>query len=98
MDPDKRWKREWGEARDESVKKVFIVVGENARKCLICEQLFTREGSLDHSKITCHPHSRWKPKPDRITMRGSFWLGSGRRARIVSKGSLSRNVLFILCR
>ena len=42
---------------DESVGKVFIVVGEDARKCLICEQLFTRQESFEHSMLICYPHT-----------------------------------------
>jgi len=40
---------------DEGYSKVFIVVGEDTRKCLICGQLFTRQQSYEHSKVTCYP-------------------------------------------
>ncbi|HEV2397463.1 MAG TPA: hypothetical protein VGS27_11020 [Candidatus Sulfotelmatobacter sp.] len=40
---------------DEKVAKVFIVVGEDTRKCLVCDQLFTRQESFEHSKVTCYP-------------------------------------------
>ncbi len=43
---------------DEKVAKVFIVVGEDKRKCLVCDQLFTREQSYEHSKVTCFPWSQ----------------------------------------
>lgn len=43
---------------DEKVAKVFIVVGEDARKCLVCDQLFTRQQSSEHSKIICYPWSQ----------------------------------------
>jgi hypothetical protein len=43
--------------KDESYSKVFIVCGEGAslRKCLICERLFSRQDSFEHSKFPCHP-------------------------------------------
>ena len=40
---------------DEKVAKVFIVVSDDTRRCLICDQLFTRQESFEHSKITCYP-------------------------------------------
>ena len=43
---------------DEGYAKVFIVVGEDTRKCLICGQLFTRQESYEHSKVACYPWTR----------------------------------------
>jgi len=40
---------------DEAVGKVFIVVSDDMRRCLICDQLFTRQGSFEHSKTICYP-------------------------------------------
>ncbi len=42
---------------DESYSKVVVVCGEGAssRKCLICERLFSRQDSFEHSKFPCHP-------------------------------------------
>ena len=42
---------------DESYSKVFVVCGEGAqlRKCLICERVFSRQESFEHSKFPCHP-------------------------------------------
>ena len=40
-------------AHDEAVGKVFIVVGDE-RRCLICDQLFTRQRSFEHSKTICY--------------------------------------------
>lgn len=42
-------------AHDETVGKVFIVVSADTRRCLICNQQFTRQGSFEHTKIVCHP-------------------------------------------
>jgi hypothetical protein len=33
---------------------VFLVVGQDVRRCLICEQLFTRRAASEHSKAACH--------------------------------------------
>jgi len=44
-----------GTVADERVAKVFIVMGDNTRKCLICEQAFSREASYEHSKTICYP-------------------------------------------
>jgi len=41
--------------KDEKVGKVFVVVSDDTRRCLICDQLFTRQGSFEHSKVTCYP-------------------------------------------
>jgi len=43
---------------DERVGKVFIVISGNTRKCLVCDQLFTRQGSFEHSKVTCYPTAK----------------------------------------
>jgi len=34
---------------------VFIVVGQDVRKCLICEQVFTRQASAEHVMVLCKP-------------------------------------------
>ena len=40
---------------DESVGKVFVVVAEDARRCLACDQLFTKRESFHHSQVPCYP-------------------------------------------
>jgi hypothetical protein len=42
-------------ARTDQVGKVFVVVGQRVRKCLVCEELFTRQASAEHSKVICYP-------------------------------------------
>jgi hypothetical protein len=44
-------------ANNEKVAKVFVVVGEDKRKCLVCDQLFTRQESYEHSLVTCFPRA-----------------------------------------
>jgi len=43
---------QWG---DEQYNKVFIVLAADSRKCLVCDDVFTRLGSYHHSKRICHP-------------------------------------------
>ena len=38
----------------DTVGKVFMVDGE-FRRCLVCDDLFTREASREHSAATCFP-------------------------------------------
>jgi len=45
-------------AKDESVGKVFLVISVDTRKCLVCDQLFTREDSFQHSMVTCYPSTK----------------------------------------
>jgi hypothetical protein len=42
-------------ARTDQIGKVFVVVGQWVRKCLVCEELFTRRASAEHSKVICYP-------------------------------------------
>jgi hypothetical protein len=42
-------------AHDETVGKVFVVVSDDTRRCLVCEQLFTRQASREHSMTVCYP-------------------------------------------
>ena len=38
--------------------KAFLVTSVDTRKCLICDQLFTREDSFQHSMVTCYPSTK----------------------------------------
>jgi len=40
---------------DDQIGKVFLVVGQDVRRCLICEQLFTRREASEHAKVYCCP-------------------------------------------
>ncbi len=42
-------------ARADQVGKVFIVVGQEVRQCLVCECVFTRRASCEHSTVPCMP-------------------------------------------
>ena len=43
--------------KDEQYTKCFIVCGEGAlrRRCVICEQVMSRQDSFEHSKTVCYP-------------------------------------------
>jgi hypothetical protein len=45
--------RDAGSIHTERIGKVFVAVGQDVRKCLICEQLFTRRAASEHAKIAC---------------------------------------------
>ena len=55
MNADEHTRRETGSPRSDRVGKVFIVVGQDVRKCLICEQPFTRRAASEHAKVACYP-------------------------------------------
>ena len=43
-------------ADDEKVAKVFVVMADGlGRKCLICDRIFSRQASFEHSKTICYP-------------------------------------------
>jgi hypothetical protein len=57
MNADEQTRRETDSRRSDRVGKVFIVVGQDVRKCLICEHLYTRQAASEHAKAACHPVS-----------------------------------------
>jgi hypothetical protein len=54
MTAGEKTQRDVGSIHTDRIGKVFIVVGQNVRKCLVCEQLFTRRAASDHAKAACH--------------------------------------------
>jgi hypothetical protein len=36
---------------------VFVVVGQRVRKCLVCEELFTRRAASEHAAVPCMPRT-----------------------------------------
>jgi hypothetical protein len=44
-----------GPTRTDRIGKVFVVVGQEVRQCLICECVFTRRASCEHSTVPCMP-------------------------------------------
>lgn len=41
--------------RTDRIGKVFIVFVNGTRRCLVCERLFTRDASREHSDVPCDP-------------------------------------------
>jgi Resolvase, N terminal domain len=39
-----------------AIGKVFVVVSEDVRKCLVCDGLFSRQASCEHAKVACYPY------------------------------------------
>jgi len=54
MTADETTRRETRSVRSDRVGKVFIVVGQNLRQCLVCEGVFTRQASREHAEVACH--------------------------------------------
>jgi hypothetical protein len=47
----------------DQIGKVFVVVGQDVRKCLVCEQFFSRRSSAKHANVPCYPaHSSRAPR------------------------------------
>ena len=47
-----------GTVADERIAKVFEVTADGReRKCLICDRLFSRQASYEHSRTICYPPS-----------------------------------------
>jgi hypothetical protein len=48
-------------ASTDQVGKVFVVVGQRVRKCLVCEELFTRRAASEHAGVMCMPGTNMEP-------------------------------------
>jgi hypothetical protein len=44
----------------DQIGKVFVVVGQDVRRCLICDGTFTRLGAGEHAKVVCMPGRRFR--------------------------------------
>jgi hypothetical protein len=47
-----------GSACTDQIGKVFIVIGQRVRKCLVCEQFFTRRAASEHAGVVCMPGTK----------------------------------------
>jgi hypothetical protein len=54
MPANEQTRSETGSTRSDQIGKVFIVVGQDVRRCLICEQFFTRRASAEHATLACY--------------------------------------------
>jgi hypothetical protein len=50
MTADEKTQRRVSSTRTDQIGKAFAVVGHDVRRCLVCEQLFTRRASAEHSR------------------------------------------------
>jgi hypothetical protein len=44
--------------RPDKVGKIFCVLDNTMRLCLICDEVFTRQGAAEHATTQCHPHTK----------------------------------------
>ena len=58
MTADKTTQRDSDSTRTDQIGKVFFVVGQDLRKCLICEGAFTRQAAAEHVRTLCHSQER----------------------------------------
>jgi hypothetical protein len=42
-------------ANPDKIGKVYRVLDETMRLCLICDEVFTRQGAAEHAKRVCYP-------------------------------------------
>ncbi len=54
MTADEKTRRDAGSLNTDLIGKVFVAVGQDVRKCLVCERLFTRRAASEHAKVACH--------------------------------------------
>jgi hypothetical protein len=54
MTADETTRRGATSTRTDQIGKVFLVVGRDVRRCLVCEQLFRKRASAEHAKVGCH--------------------------------------------
>jgi hypothetical protein len=55
MTADKNPQKGVGSARTDKIGKVFTVLSEDLRQCLICEGVFTCRAASEHAKVVCMP-------------------------------------------
>ena len=39
---------------DEVIGKIFVALSQDMRQCLICDGVFTKQGSAAHADAVCH--------------------------------------------
>jgi hypothetical protein len=55
MPSDENTQRDAGYTGSDQLGKVFIVVGRDARTCLVCDGVFTVDGASAHVNALCTP-------------------------------------------
>jgi hypothetical protein len=54
-------------ASPDKIGKVFCAFKKHLRLCLICEEVFTMQGSAAHATTQCYPHTK-ESEPDDGTL------------------------------
>lgn len=55
MTADDKTRRDAGSIHIDQIGKVFAVVGQDVRQCLICDCVFTRQEASAHANVMCMP-------------------------------------------
>lgn len=66
MTADKKMQRDADTIRTDHIGKVFIVVSQDLRRCLICEQVFPRRACAEHATVACHPFPATNLDPSKV--------------------------------
>ena len=63
MTADEKTQRDAGSIHADQIGKVFLVVGQDVRRCLVCDGEFTRQTASEHANVLCKPgiHPRVDP-------------------------------------
>ncbi len=62
MTADEITRRGADSIRADQIGKVFVALVQDMRRCLVCEQLFTRRAASEHAAVTCMPCINMKSK------------------------------------
>ncbi len=61
MTADEKTRRGADSTGTDQIGKVFVVVGQDVRRCLVCEGTFTRRTAFDHATVPCVPGTKKQP-------------------------------------
>lgn len=53
MTAEEKNRRDACSAHTDQIGKVFIVLGQDVRQCMICDAVFTRQASAEHAEVSC---------------------------------------------
>lgn len=66
MTADEETRRETGSAFNDQIGKVFAVVCQDVRKCLVCEQFFMRRAASEHARVPCTHGTKVQPVHNKL--------------------------------
>jgi hypothetical protein len=55
MTTDEHIRQSTDSKHTDRIGKVFVVVGQDVRRCAICEGVFTRKAAAEHADLLCSP-------------------------------------------